>query len=67
MGAPGNALRLSLFTVLMTAQATINENSTVIFFLSLRSCAELANQSAAGGNPNGQRRNGRRARFYKRR
>ncbi|OOP63306.1 hypothetical protein BMF89_07115 [Arthrobacter sp. SRS-W-1-2016] len=35
-GAPGKALRLSLFTMLMTAQAIINENSIVIFFSSKR-------------------------------
>ncbi|MDQ0238472.1 hypothetical protein J2S94_000539 [Arthrobacter bambusae] len=33
-GAPGKALRLSLFTRPMTAQAIINEKSIVIFFSS---------------------------------
>jgi hypothetical protein len=62
-GAPGKALRLSLFTMLMTAQAIINENSIVIFFSSKARSPELPNQFAAGGNPNIQRRNRRRSRF----
>jgi hypothetical protein len=52
VGAPGKALRLSLFTMLMTAQAINNEYSMLIFFSSITSCAELMDQFAAGGNPN---------------